>query len=66
MPKLIGKRAIEWAEKNGRKTVQKYADPTEGARKRVPLREARKIASEDPSLIHVTTPTKKGGGRGSR
>jgi hypothetical protein len=52
MNTLSGYEAIEYAEANGL-TLSKYADPTEDAREGVTPAEARKIASEDPSLIYV-------------
>lgn len=50
---LTGHAAIEYAETNGL-TLSKHADPTEGAREGLSLVEAREVAAEDPSLIHVT------------
>jgi hypothetical protein len=49
---LKGYEAIEYAEANGL-ALSKYEDPTEDAREDVTPAEARKIASEDPSLIYV-------------
>jgi hypothetical protein len=51
--KLTGYEAIEYAETNGL-TLCKYNDPIEDAREVLTPDEARKIASEDPSLIYVT------------
>lgn len=49
---LTGNEAIEYAEDNGL-TLNKYADPVEGAREGLGLDEARKVAAEDPSLIYI-------------
>jgi hypothetical protein len=49
---LKGHEAIEYAERHG-VTLNKYADPTEGAREGLTVEEARDVASEDPSLIHL-------------
>lgn len=49
--KLTGREAIEYARAHGL-AVQKYADPTEGAREVTP-EEADQIAQEDPSLLWV-------------
>lgn len=53
MPTLIGRDAIDFAERIGRKTVSKYADAVEGARKYYPLDEAREVVREDQSLIYL-------------
>jgi len=45
-----GLEAIEIAEREGG-LLCKYADPTQGARGGLSVREAREIAEEDPSLI---------------
>jgi hypothetical protein len=50
--KLSGFEAIEYAEANGL-TLSKYNDPIEEAREGLTPDEARKIAREDPSLIHI-------------
>lgn len=52
MAKLEGRQAIEAARRSG-KTLNKYADPTEGARSGLSVREAEEIAREDPSLIWI-------------
>ena len=49
---LTGYDAIEYAEMLGL-SLQKYADPTEGARVDMTPDEAREIAREDSSLIHI-------------
>ena len=55
---LTGYDAIEYAETHGLK-LNKYADPTEGARYKLVPERAREIAAEDPSLIWIETdPTK--------
>jgi hypothetical protein len=48
---LTGREAIAYAREHGL-GVQKYADPTEGAREVTP-EEAGQIAREDPSLLWV-------------
>jgi hypothetical protein len=58
--KLTGWTAIQYAERHGG-TLQKYADPTERALKRVSIEKAKDIASEDPRLIHMSI--KHGSGR---
>ena len=58
-PMLQGHKAIEWAERHGRKTVSKYADAVSGARKYLPLDEARDVAREDPSLIYLKVGAKQ-------
>jgi hypothetical protein len=50
--KLSSHEAIEYAEANGL-TLSKYEDPIEDAREGLTPAEARKIASEDPSLIYL-------------
>jgi hypothetical protein len=50
---LTGWGAIEWAERHGG-TLQKYADPTERALKRISIEKAKRIAREDPRLIHLS------------
>lgn len=50
--KISGIAAVEIAEKVG-VDLNKYADPTEGART-VSVNEARDIAREDPGLIYVS------------
>ncbi len=50
---LEGWTAIEYAERHGG-TLQKYADPTERALKRVSIDKAKRVAREDPRLIHMT------------
>ena len=47
-----GHNAIEYAKAAGL-TLNKYADPTEGAREGLTVVEAREVAAEDPSLIWV-------------
>lgn len=49
--RITGTDAIDYAEAHGL-SVQKYTDPTEGARA-VTVEEARAIAREDPSLLWV-------------
>lgn len=53
--KLTGYAAIDYAEANGL-TLSKYNDPTEDAREGLTPDEARKVASEDPSLIYAAVP----------
>lgn len=50
--KLTGYEAIAYAEQNDL-TLSKYADPTEDAREGLTVEEARKVASEDPTLIYI-------------
>lgn len=50
--KLKGIEAIEYAEANNL-TLSKYTDPTEDAREGLTPAEARRVASEDPSLIWI-------------
>jgi len=50
---LYGQKAIAYAEANGL-TLSKYHDGLEGARNGLTVAEARKIAEEDPRLIHIT------------
>lgn len=50
MAKFTGTAAIQYAEHHGL-TLNKYADPTEGARSGLTVQEAREIAREDGSLI---------------
>lgn len=50
---LKGWTAIEYAERHGG-TLQKYADPTERALKRVSIEKAKRVAREDAGLIHMT------------
>src|ERR1035437_10118116 len=50
---LKGWTAIEYAEGHGG-TLQKYADPTERALKRVSIEKAKRVAREDAGLIHMT------------
>jgi len=50
MTKLTGYDAIEYARAEGLK-LNKYSDPTEGAREGLTPEEAAEIAWEDPSLI---------------
>lgn len=50
--KLKGYEAITYAQNNDL-TLSKYNDPIEDARDGLTLDEARKIASEDPSLIYI-------------
>ncbi|MDX9709958.1 MAG: hypothetical protein RBT64_10440 [Trichloromonas sp.] len=52
MKKLTGTEAIKYAEVNGL-TLSKHTDPTEEARTGLTAEEAREIAKEDPSLIHL-------------
>jgi len=52
MTRLTGYEAIEYAEANNL-TLNKYNDPVEDAREGLTPDEARKIASEDPGLIHI-------------
>lgn len=49
---LTGYAAIEYAEANSL-TLNKYADPAEDAREGLGVDEARKVATEDPSLIYI-------------
>ena len=49
---LSGYEAIEYAERTGA-TLNKHADPIEGARDSLTIDEARQVASEDASLIWV-------------
>jgi hypothetical protein len=55
MSKVTGMQAIEMAERDGL-TLNKYADPTEGARDGLSIEEAREIAKEDPELIYLDRP----------
>lgn len=51
---LHGTAAIEYAEANsGEVAICKYADPVEDAREGLTEGEARKVAAEDPTLIHL-------------
>lgn len=50
--KLKGYEAITYAQNNDL-TLSKYNDPIEDARNGLTPDEARKIASEDPSLIYI-------------
>lgn len=59
--RLTGYQAIEYAEA-GQLPLSKYNDPTEDARQDLTPAQARKVASEDPSLIYLDVPT--GGARG--
>lgn len=52
MTRLTAHDAIEYAAAHDL-TLNKYADPTEGAREGLTVDEAREIAAEDPSLIYV-------------
>ena len=53
MPKTItGMDAIEYAEARGL-AINKYQDPTEGARDDLTPDEVREVAAEDPSLIWI-------------
>lgn len=49
---ITGYEAIEYARKHGL-SLRKYADPTEGARDGLSIRDANDVAREDPSLIYV-------------
>jgi hypothetical protein len=49
---LTGTDAIAYAETHGR-TLNKHADPTEGARTGLTVSEAQRVAKEDPSLIWI-------------
>lgn len=49
---LCGYPAIEYASANGL-TLNKYADPIEGARSGLSVREAREIAHDDANLIWI-------------
>lgn len=49
---LTGYVAIGYADQLGM-TLNKYQDPTEGARAGLSVEEARRIASKDPDLIWV-------------
>ena len=51
--RLKGRAAVKYAEKYGL-TLNKYADPTEGARSGLSVWEAEQILREDPRLIWVT------------
>lgn len=53
--RLTGTDAIDHAEREGLR-VAKHADPTEDARERLTLEEAREVAREDPSLVYIDTP----------
>lgn len=53
--KLTGYEAINYAEANGL-ALNKYNDPIEDARHGLTPDEARKVASEDPSLIWIAAP----------
>lgn len=55
MNKVWGYDAIEYAETYG-VPLNKYADPTEGAKEAISFEEAEEIASEDPSLIWCIVP----------
>ena len=52
MKKLHGREAILYAERHGL-ALNKYADPTEGAREGLTVGEANDVASEDPDLIWI-------------
>jgi hypothetical protein len=49
---VTGTAAIKLAAALGL-TLSKYADPTEDARDGLSVDEARKVAADDPSLLHV-------------
>ncbi len=55
MSSLTGYEAIAFAERFGL-FITKKADPTEGKRDDLDAKEARKIAKEDPSLLHIDAP----------
>ncbi len=50
---IKGNAAIEMAVEKGL-TLNKYADPTEGARSGLSVEEARELAKQDPSLVYLT------------
>ena len=52
--KLTGRAAISHAAASGT-TLNKYADPTEGARTGLTVEEAEEVAREDASLIWCVT-----------
>ena len=58
-PVLTGLEAIEYAEANG-VHLNKYEDPTEGARSLLSVADAREIARADASLIWVEAGTDHG------
>jgi hypothetical protein len=58
MNMISGYKAIEYAEAHGL-TLNKYADPTEDAREGLTPAEARRVASEDPSLVYVARPVRQ-------
>ena len=47
---FTGTAAIDYARRTGA-TLNKYADPTEGARADIDTDEAEQIANEDPGLV---------------
>lgn len=49
-----GHEAIELAESDTTVQLNKYNDPTEGAREDISVEDARSIAREDASLIYAT------------
>lgn len=51
--RLKGYQAIEYAEAHGGFRLSKYTDPIEEAREDLTPEQARKVASEDPSLIYL-------------
>lgn len=54
--KLAGKDAIEYAAANGL-LLKKHNDPLDDAREGLTPAEARKVASEDPTLIYIEIET---------
>lgn len=54
--RLTARAAIDHAAAHGL-TLNKFADPTEGAREGLTVAEAREIAAQDPSLIYCDVPT---------
>lgn len=50
--RLHGREAIEWKRKRGG-CLNKYTDPTEGAREDISVDFAEEVSREDPSLIWI-------------
>ena len=53
--RFTGERAVEYAGITGA-ILNKYADPTEGARSGLSIAEAEAVIAEDPSLIWCAVP----------